>query len=302
MTLAELLPHAIHASLFLAVVAVGLTATVRDSMLLFRQPAQLARLVLAMYVVMLGVAIVIALAIDLPPVGKIALGALAVSPVPPIISGKALKAGGEASYTTGVLVAGPLLAIVFLPLAVIVCHWIFGLPLPIKEVIRQVATSVLLPLAAGMAARQLVPALARLAKPLAMLATLLLVVSFVPVLLGKWQVIEPLIGGGLVLAFAAFAVAGLAAGHLIGGPRPDERAVLAIASANRHPALAIAIAHASFPNHRLAAPAVLLYLIVAGIVSLPYSRWSARAASRAKREVIDLSPQGAARGRGEGLD
>jgi BASS family bile acid:Na+ symporter len=282
MTLAELLPHAIHASLFLAVVAVGLTATVRDSTLLFRQPAQLTRLVLAMYVVMLGVAIVIALAIDLPPVGKIALGALAVSPVPPIISGKALNAGGEASYTTGVLVAGPLLAIVFLPLAVIVCHRIFGLPLalPITEVIRQVATSVLLPLAAGMAARQLVPALARLAKPLAMLATLLLVVSFVPVLLGKWQVIEPLIGGGLVLAFAAFAVTGLAAGHLIGGPRPDERAVLAIASANRHPALAIAIAHASFPNQRLAAPAVLLYLIVAGIVSLPYSRWSARALHR----------------------
>jgi BASS family bile acid:Na+ symporter len=277
MKLATLLPQAIHASLFLAVVAVGLTATVRDSTLLLRRPAQLARLVLAMYVVMLAVAITIALAFDLPPVGKIALGALAVSPVPPILTGKALKAGGEASYTTGVLVAGPLLAIVFLPLAVIVCQWVFGmdLALPAVEVAMQVATGVLLPLAIGMAARHLFPALARFAKPVSVLATLLLLVSFAPILFVEWKVIESLIGGGLVLAFAAFAAAGLAAGHFIGGPRNDERAVLAIASANRHPGLAIAIAHASFPDQQLAAPAVLLYLIVAGVVSLPYTKWSA---------------------------
>ena len=43
--------------------------------------------------------------------------------------------------------------------------------------------------------------------------------------------------------------------------------MLALATASRHPALALAIAHANFPEQKLAAPAVLLYLIVSGIVT-----------------------------------
>jgi BASS family bile acid:Na+ symporter len=280
MTLAQLIPLALQVSLFLAVFAVGLTATVRDSTLLFRQPAKLARLVLAMYVVMLAVAIALALTFDLHPAVRIALCALAVSPVPPILSGKALKAGGEASYTTGVLVAGSLLAIVFLPLGMLVFERVSAqsLALPIGKVIEQVATGVLLPLAAGMAVRHFVPALARFAKPMSIAAMLLLVVSFLPVIVVQWKAIESLIGNGSILAFAAFIVAGLAAGHLIGGPKQDERAVLAVASASRHPGLAIAIAHASFPDQRLAAPAVLLYLLVSAVVTLPYTKWSGRLA------------------------
>jgi BASS family bile acid:Na+ symporter len=43
--------------------------------------------------------------------------------------------------------------------------------------------------------------------------------------------------------------------------------VLALATTSRHPAIAIAIAHANFPQQKLAVPAIVLYLIVSGIVT-----------------------------------
>jgi BASS family bile acid:Na+ symporter len=52
--------------------------------------------------------------------------------------------------------------------------------------------------------------------------------------------------------------------------------VLALSTASRHPGVALAIAHANFPDEKLAPAAVLLYLIVSGIVSLPYLRWNRR--------------------------
>ena len=72
------------------------------------------------------------------------------------------------------------------------------------------------------------------------------------------------------VAIVAFSLAGLAAGHLLGGPDPDDRVVLALATASRHPGVALAIASANFPGQKLVPVAVLLYLIVSAIVSIPY--------------------------------
>ena len=287
MSAAELIKIAIAVSLFLAVFSVGLTATLRDAALLFTRPGQLVRLVVAMYLLMLVVAIGLALAFDLHPAVKITLGALAVSPVPPILTGNALKAGGESSYTTGMLVASSLLSIVFLPLGLLLCERVFATPLalPVTQVALQVATSVLIPLAAGMLVRRLVPAAARFAKQVGMVAMALLVLAFLAVLVASWPAIHSLIGNGTILALAAFTLLGLVSGHVLGGPHPDERAVLSIACASRHPGLAIAIAHANFPDQTLTAPAVLLYLVVMVVATALYGKWSVRR----------VHPQGAAR-------
>jgi BASS family bile acid:Na+ symporter len=276
MNAAELIKIAIAVSMFLVVFAVGLTATLRDAASLFRQPGQLARVVVAMYVVMLAVVIGVALAFDLHPAVKITLGALAVSPVPPILTGKALKAGGDSSYTTGMMVAASLLCIVFLPLAMWVCEQVFAtqLALPIPQALRQVATSVLVPLAAGMLLRHFFPSLADQAKRISLLAMVLLALAFAAVLAGAWSSMGSLIGGGTLLALLVFVLVGLASGHLLGGPLPEERAVLAVACASRHPGLAIAIAQANFPDEKLVAPAVLLYLVVMVVVTSVYAKWS----------------------------
>lgn len=111
MNIAALIPLALKASVFLNVFALGLNASPRDAACLFRKPGRLARLLLSMFVVMPLFAALIASAFDLHPAVKIALIALAVAPVPPVLPKKAMKAGGESSYAIGLLVAAALLSI-----------------------------------------------------------------------------------------------------------------------------------------------------------------------------------------------
>ena len=85
-----------------------------------------------------------------------------------------------------------------------------------------------------------------------------------------------LIGNGTITVMIVLAVVGLASGHLLGGPDPDDRVVLALASATRHPGIAIAIAQANFPDQKLAPAAIVLYMLVSAIASAPYLKWTAR--------------------------
>ena len=121
-----------------------------------------------------------------------------------------------------------------------------------------VLLTVIAPLAAGMVARRAVPGFTeRMAKPVSMVATGLLLAVVVPILFTAWSAIVSLIGNGTVLAIAAFIIAGLAAGHLLGGPDPEDRTVLAFSTAFRHPGIAIAIAGVNFPGQKLVTAAVL---------------------------------------------
>jgi len=52
--------------------------------------------------------------------------------------------------------------------------------------------------------------------------------------------------------------------------------VLALSTAMRHPAVAIALAKSNFADQPLAVPAILLYLIVAVVVRAPYLKMSVR--------------------------
>lgn len=278
-SLAALLPFALKASIFLIVLGIGLHASFREGLSLFRSPAQLGRALLAMYGVMVLLAVGIAWAVDPHPAVKLALVALAVSPVPPILPRKALRAGGGEPYTVGLLVAASVLAIVVVPLAMAILASLSHYPLHMDAgaVAALVFTSVLLPLALGMGLRRLAPAAAeRIAGPMATAGGALLAVALVPLLPGLARGVLALAGDGSLLALAAFAALGLAAGHALGGPQPENRIVLALATASRHPAIALAIAHANFPEQQLAGPAVLFYLVVSAIVSLPYLRWTRR--------------------------
>ncbi len=73
----------------------------------------------------------------------------------------------------------------------------------------------------------------------------------------------------------ALCVIGLCAGHLLAGPAPGDQTTLALSTAARHPGVALAIARANFPGETLVAPAVLLYVLLNVIVSLPYTKWAA---------------------------
>lgn len=143
-------------------------------------------------------------------------------------------------------------------------------------------SSVLLPLLIGIGVRYFWSSFAdRAAKPVAIVATVLLIVPFIPILFTSIRALVTLIGDGTLLALAAFALVGLIVGHLLGGPDPDNRPVLAVATSSRHPAVAIAIGHANFPNQKLAGAIVLVYLVLSAILAAPYLNWARKSQSGA---------------------
>lgn len=279
MTIAALLPLAIKTSLALMVISVGLKASAADTMHLFRSPSQLLRALVSMDVIVPLVAVGLALGFSLEPAVKIALVTLALAPLPPTFSKKPLKAGGRVSYTVGLFVAVTLVAVVFIPFALNLLARVTGIPLqmPMSAVWTLVAWSLLVPLIVGVLIHQLLPTLAeRAAKPVAQVADVVLLIAIIPILIKVWPAMISLIGNGTVLVMIVFAIVGLASGHLLGGPDPADRTVLALASAARHPGIAIAIAQANFPDQKLAPAAILLYLLVSGIASVPYLKWTER--------------------------
>ncbi|PSB22796.1 Na+-dependent transporter [filamentous cyanobacterium CCP2] len=264
---------ALKASIILSVFAIGLKATFADAAFLFRRPGYLIRALLSMNVLMPLVALAIDTAFALHPAVKIALVAISVSPIPPILPNKAMKAGGKEDYTIGLLVAISALSIFVIPIAMEIFQRITGVSLAMqpRSISVVVLTTVLLPLLAGIVIGKIAPALAdRAAKPIGILASALLVLSALPILIGSARTVFSLVGDGTILSLAGFALIGLIIGHLLGGPEPENRTVLALSTASRHPAVAIAIAHANFPEQPLAGAAVLWYLILSGIVSAFY--------------------------------
>ncbi len=275
MTAVAIVLLVVKLSIALNVFALGLAATPYDAVYLFGRPRELGRALLSMNVIMPVTAYLLASNFALDPAVKIALVALAISPVPPFFPKKAMKAHGHENYAVGILVASAALAIVLVPIALGIFERLRDSPLhvPVKQIVGLMFLTVLLPLFAGIAVHVLSPSFAdRAAKPVGTFALILLILSALPVILKVARDIPPLIGNGTLLAMAIFALVGFVAGHALGGPDPDNRHTLALATASRHPAIALAIAHANFPREPLTAPAIVLYLLASGVFAFIYDR------------------------------
>jgi bile acid:Na+ symporter, BASS family len=271
--LTQLIPLAINASMGLIVLALGLHASLEDATSVLRRPALLARSLLAMNVIMPVLAVIGAALLDLHPAIEITLVALAVSPVPPILPRKQTQAGGTPSYVVGLLVTAAALAIVLAPGTVEILDRVFGKVVHVQpgEIASLVLVSVIVPLASGLVIRHFAPRFAeRIARPVSLLATVLLALAFLPVLVRTWPDLRSMVGNGTLLVLALFSLAGIAVGHLLGGPHPDDRTVLALATGTRHPGVALAIAGATPVEQRAVLAVVLWHLIVGAIVSVPY--------------------------------
>jgi BASS family bile acid:Na+ symporter len=279
MTTAQIIALAIQICMAVIVFCLGLQARARDVTGLLRQPALLARSLLAMYLIVPVIVAALCASFDLDHALKVALIVLAVSPVPPILPKKEAKAGGDASYAVGLLVIAALVAIVFVPGAVTLLGILFKRQVGVSMalVAHVVLTSVLLPLAVGFVVRWLLPNLAAaIAKPLSIAATVVLVAACVPVLIGTWHAMLVLIGNFTLVAIVVVTLIALAVGHLLGGPIADNRTVLALSTAARHPGMAMAIAHSVAPADKAVPAAILLAFLVGTIVTIPYVKRRAR--------------------------
>jgi BASS family bile acid:Na+ symporter len=225
-------------------------------------------------------AIVLVQVFEFQRAAEIALVALAISPLPPLLPSKESKVVGNTSYGVALMALLALLAIVTVPLSVKVLEQVVGRPLnvPTAAIARMVSVAVLLPLLVGMAVRTLRPAVAERIEPvITLVAKILLILGAVALFAGMWRAILGAIGGGAVAAMLVFVVLALAIGDLLGQPEREHSIVLALSAASHHPAIALSIASANAPNEHFAGT-ILLYLLVNLVVGGLYIAWQHRSA------------------------
>jgi len=137
------------------------------------------------------------------------------------------------------------------------------------------------PLALGMGLARLRPGAApRLAALADRVGGVVLLLGAVVLLIVHGRAILGVIGQGTLVVTVAVVVFGLLVGHLLGGPDPGNRGALASATVSRHPAIALLLASGAFPEHEATViGTVLLYLLAALLLAVPYERWRKSVAS-----------------------
>ena len=276
----QLIVLALQVSIIGTVFSFGLNTTHADFRYLFGRPGLLFRSLLAVLVITPLMAIVLVQVFEFQRAAEIALVALAISPLPPLLPSKESKVVGNTSYGVALMASLALLSFVTVPLSVKVLEQVVGRPLnvPTAAIARMVSVAVLLPLLVGMAVRTLRPAVAERIEPvITLVAKILLILGAVALFAGMWRAILGAIGGGAVAAMLVFVVLALAIGDLLGQPEREHSIVLALSAASHHPAIALSIASANAPNEHFAGT-ILLYLLVNLVVGGLYIAWQHRSA------------------------
>jgi len=279
----QLLLLVLQVSIVSTVFGFGLKATKDDLLYLVHRPGLLVRSLLAVFVIVPIAAIALAQIFDFRHTAEVALIALAISPLPPLLPQREMKAGGNHGYGLGLMATLALASIVTVPLWGEILERLLARPFAASPaaIARVVLIAALLPLVAGTTMRALLPSVAdRIEKPVSMIGKILLPLAVVALLAATWRQMWAAAGEGAIVAMVLFVLIALLVGHLLGAPDPDRSVVLAISSACRHPAIALSIASANFAEEHLGGT-ILLYVIVNIVVGMIYIVWQRNRVGRA---------------------
>jgi len=280
--LKQIIPILLPLSLALLVAAAGMASARGDFLYVLGRSGLLWRAFVAICILPVLFAMAIVALFPLTPPARAGIMLMALSPVPPLMIGKALKAGGAREYVYGIQVAAAAFALVSVPLlGALVAHFYeVQAQFPLVVVARNIAIGIVVPLAIGLVlGRWVMPTLAhRIAPAVSLIANLLVVVAFIPILIVAWPEMIALTGNGTLLAIAIFVICCVAGGHLLG--EEASRSTLAFASAMRHPGIALALASANQSDKSVSA-AVLLTVLTGLVVLTPYQMVMKRKAAPA---------------------
>src|SRR5262245_26100890 len=133
MDLKQIVMLALQASIVCMVFSFGLKATASDLLYLIRRPCLATRSVLAVFVIMPVVAVALTRMFTFRPTVEIALVALSISPVPPLLPRKETKAGGSARFGLALMAFLALVSIVAVPLALVLLQRLLGRQLEMAQ-------------------------------------------------------------------------------------------------------------------------------------------------------------------------
>ncbi|KRG43269.1 hypothetical protein ARC20_00770 [Stenotrophomonas panacihumi] len=264
-------------SVVLSAMALAMRARAEDLLYLVRHPGAALRALLSMYVVVPMMALATIWLVQPPPATQLALLVLSLSPVPPLLPKKQLKSGGEGAYIIALLMSAAVISLVLMPLTLPLVGRLFGREFPVSTsgIARTLAVTILAPMLLGLVAQRLLgPRAERASHLISRVGFFLLLIGAAGALLILVPKLWLAVGGGTLLAMSLVIVAGLASGYLLGGPYRSTRAALALASATRHPGVAMGVIGSSFPDAKLALLAVLIFVLLNVIVGIPFVKMS----------------------------
>lgn len=268
----------LSASLALTIFAYSMQADKEDFLFFVRERRLLLISLLSVFALAPMVAIAVIYWIEPPLIVRVAIAAMSISILPPLLPWKQLEAKGDRHYAIGLTLIVAIFAIAFVPaqadLLGRVSHNPYGVP-P-GEIAGYVGVIVLIPTILGMSIAYRWKAFSlKVSIPLARITGIGTLIAVAVVLLSTAKDIPDVIGTKTILAMLLFNLFALGIGHLLGGPNPDRAVVLGISSACRHPAVALTIASVNYPGEKFTA-AVMLCVAVNMLVTTPYLRWQVK--------------------------
>ena len=270
-------------TIFTLMLTIGVNQSLEQLTSLWHQRAVLLRALFAVLVLVPAVVIASLSVFDLSPEVATGLALLAAAPGAPLTTKRSQMAAADIDYVTSLQLTLALLAIVVTPLIVSAFYAVFELTTervsPV-EVAWQIARVTFLPVIVGLTLQRFAPKLvAVIGKPLNILANvlfILLIIALIAVLAIAPELrANLLLGWPAIAAILIIAVTAVIIGHLLGGPRPGQRAGLAVASLARNIGLALYIAGLSEGGEGVI-PTLLAYMILGTAVAIPYSVWIKR--------------------------
>jgi BASS family bile acid:Na+ symporter len=278
-----ILLYFVSLTIFTLMFALGVNHSFEQLTSLWRRPGLLLRSLLAVVFLVPMVVVLLLWVFDLPPAVATGLTVLAAAPGAPLTYKRSQMAGGDPTYSASLQLTLALLAVVITPVILAMFSVLFELEteqVTLFKVALQVAEVTFLPVIIGLLIQRFAPKLAKaIVKPVQVIANvlfILLLVLIVVILVIAPDLRAMLNLGGLPVAAILLMVAvSLTIGHLLGGPRRDQRSTLATACIARNVGLALFIAGLNdYGQHFI--PTLLTYMILGGLLAIPYAVWSKR--------------------------
>src|SRR5215469_7617771 len=262
----ELLSKAVPIAMLVFVVssmlAVGVSLTVGQIVAPLRNGKLVSLALLANFILMPLGALAIArlLKLDEPlGIALLLLGAAAGAPFLPKLAG---IAKGNLAFAVGLMVMLMVLTVGYMP--IVLPLLLEGVSVDPMKIARSLLPLMLLPLGAGLVLRaRFCDTADRIRMPRNRISSLSLALLFVLLLVTNFKNVIALFGTRGRLASSLFLFGGAGIGWRLGGPDAGTRGVMALGTAQRNLAAALAVAGQNFND-----PQVLVMVVVVGVVGL----------------------------------
>ena len=246
------------------------------------RPVVMLRSLVAALILVPAAALGVILLLEPAPAVAVGLAILVACPPAPLMIKSATKTGGgDAAFIASLHLSLAALAVVTVPavLNALAIPLGFSASVDPASLLSILAKTILLPIGLGLAVRALFPASAEsFGALLGKIGTVGLLVVVVAVLAALYPALLNMDAWSYGV-IAAVSVTALAIGHLLAPAQGEEKTVLAVECAVRHPGLAIAIGGTNFTPEQ-ALPVLVPCILTFIAIATAYLVWRGRTARR----------------------